>query len=73
MVSMYSSRRGKSQGAYHSELAGLYGVATMIRTLCKFYQITEGEVELACDGLQALRHVSRMEVVTEAKSLSLIY
>ena len=26
------------------------------------------EYELACDGLQALRHVSRMEVATEAKA-----
>ena len=40
----------------------------MIRMLCKFYQITEGEVELACDGLQALRYVSRMEVTIEAKA-----
>ena len=55
-------------GGYRSELAGLYGMATMICTLCKLYQITEGEVELACDGLQALRHVSRMEVTTEAKA-----
>ena len=59
---------GKSQSAYRSELAGLYGMATMIRMLCKLYQITEGEVELACDGLEALRHVSRMEVTTEAKA-----
>ena len=65
MVSMRGSRRGGSQSAYRSELARLYGMATMV---CKFYQITEGEVELACDGLQALRHVSRMEVATEAKA-----
>ena len=56
MVSMRGSRGGK------------YGMATMVRTICKFYQIMEGEVELACDGLQALRHVSRMEVTTEAKA-----
>ena len=67
-VSMRGSRRGESQSAYRSELAGLYVMATMIRTLCKFYQITEGEVELVCDGLQASRHVSRMEVTTEAKA-----
>ena len=59
---------GESQSAYHSELARLYGMATMICMLCKFYQITEGEVELACDGLQSLKHVSRMEVTTEAKA-----
>ena len=68
MVSMRGSRRGESQSAYRSELARLYGMATMIHTLCKFYQITEGEVELACDGLQALRHMSRMEVTTEANA-----
>ena len=72
-MSMRGSRRGESQSAYRSELARLYGIATMIRPLCKLYQITEGEVELACDGLQALRHVSRMEFTTEAKPLSSIY
>ena len=58
----------ESQSAYRSELAGLYGMATMVRALCKFYQIEGGEVELACDGLQALRHVAKRDGWTEPKA-----
>ena len=43
-------------------------MATMIWTLCEFYQITEGAVVLACDGLQALRHASRFEWSTDSRS-----
>ena len=57
----------ESHSAYRSELAGLYGMATMVWTLCNFYKIDEGEVELACDGLQALRHVARFDGWTEPK------
>ena len=45
--------RGKYQSAYRSELAGLYGMVTMIETLCRMYSIEEGQVEIGCDGLQA--------------------
>ena len=57
-----------SHSAYRSELAGLYGMGTMVWALCEFYQIKAGAVELACDGLQALRHASSMEGITDARS-----
>ena len=57
-----------SHSAYRSELAGLYGMATMVWTLCKFFQIKEGAVELACDGLQALRHASTFNWTTDPRS-----
>ena len=41
---------------YWSELAGIYGMVTMIETLRKFHGISEGSVEIGCDGLLALRH-----------------
>ena len=42
-------------------------MATMIWTICSFYEITEGKVELACDGLQALRHASQVDWLTDSK------
>ena len=57
----------ESHSAYRSELAGLYGMATMVWTICEFYQVKDGVVELACDGLQALRHVATLHKMTEPK------
>jgi hypothetical protein len=42
------------QSAYRSEVAGLVGIATMVRELCLFHDITAGTVYLSCDGLSAL-------------------
>jgi hypothetical protein len=44
------------QSAYRSAVAGLFGIATMIRELCGFHDITAGTVYLGCDGLSALLH-----------------
>ena len=43
------------QSSGRSELAGLYGIAAVVYLLCKHYNITEGAIEVGCDGLNALR------------------
>ena len=50
---------GSVQSAYRSELAGLYGMITMINTICAFYHIKTGSIELGCGGIQALQHVDQ--------------
>ena len=45
----------KDQSAYHSELAGLYGTTVMTTTICNINNITEGSIEVGCDGLSALK------------------
>jgi hypothetical protein len=54
------------QSPYRSELTGIYSIMIMVNRLCEFYDIKEGEIELACDGLSALdkcfSHVSVLHV-----------
>jgi hypothetical protein len=42
------------QSAYRSEVAGLFGIATAVRDICAFRDITAGMVYLGCDGLSTL-------------------
>ena len=56
-----------THSAYKSELAGIYGMVTMIETLCKFHGISEGSVEIGCDGLSALRHAMQRLDITNPK------
>lgn len=44
----------QSQSAYGSELAGILANLLHIETLCTKYNITEGEIIIACDGQSAL-------------------
>jgi hypothetical protein len=48
---------GEDQSAYRSELTGLYVIMTIINQLCQYYSITDGHVEIGCDGLSALQTV----------------
>ena len=48
----------REQGSYRSELAGQYALATMVNLLCSFFDITSGQVVIACDGLSALTNSS---------------
>ena len=43
--------------SFRSELSGLIGIATLVELLCEYFEITEGSVEVACDGLSALNDV----------------
>jgi hypothetical protein len=42
------------QSAYRSELSGILAVMIMVKNLCLYHNITDGAVELACDGLSAI-------------------
>jgi hypothetical protein len=42
------------QGAYRSELAGLFGIVLVVNLLCSWAGITSGGIEIGCDGLSAL-------------------
>ena len=42
------------QSSYHSELAGLFGLVTIIMVICDFHQVHKGCIQIACDGLSAL-------------------
>jgi hypothetical protein len=48
----------EDQSASRSELAGLFGIATIVYLLCQYRDITEGTVTIDCDGLQALLHAT---------------
>lgn len=43
------------QCSYRSEAAGLFGVVLLINIICQHYEISEGLVTMACDGLTPLR------------------
>lgn len=47
----------KGQSAYRSELTGIYCILICAKKLCEFYNITQGSIELSCDGLSALDNV----------------
>jgi hypothetical protein len=44
----------EDQGSYCSELSGLYGITVVLHTLCEFYKIDQGTIEVGCDGITAL-------------------
>jgi hypothetical protein len=44
----------EDQSAYRSEASGLYAISVVIWLVCQHYQITEGTVEVGCDGESAL-------------------
>jgi hypothetical protein len=46
--------RATDMSAYRGELSGIYASVFLIYSLCKFFQITDGSVELGCDGQSAL-------------------
>ena len=49
------------QCPHRSELGGLIGAIRHITTLCNQHNITDGTVEIACDGMEAYKIASRFE------------
>lgn len=47
------------QCPHRSELVGLLGVVRHVNKICAQYTITEGSIELACDGLEAYKAAAR--------------
>jgi len=44
-----------NHSSYRSELTGLYVILAITNQLCDYYGITEGSIEIGCDGLSALQ------------------
>jgi hypothetical protein len=44
----------KDQSAYRSELTGIYCILLCAKKLCEYFKITQGSIELGCDGQAAL-------------------
>jgi len=42
---------------YRSELAGIYCIMVVLEKFCSFYSLSEGVIEIGCDGLSALDSV----------------
>lgn len=43
------------QDAYRAELSGIYGAVVLVHLLCIVHNIQQGNVQVGCDGLSALR------------------
>jgi hypothetical protein len=56
------------QSTYRNEVAGLFGIVTMVRELYGFHDITAGTVCLGCDGLSALLNCTDIDYVLKPKS-----
>jgi hypothetical protein len=48
----------EDQGAYHSELAGLYAIVLVVNCLCSWADIISGGIAVGCDGLSVLNKAS---------------
>jgi hypothetical protein len=53
------------QSAYCSEVAGLFGAATMVREICEFHDINAGTVYLGCDGVSTLLNCTYIDYVAK--------
>jgi hypothetical protein len=43
------------QSSNRSKLTGIYALLTITHHLCLFYNISEGQIELGCDGLSTIQ------------------
>jgi len=39
------------QCSYRSKLGGLFSIIMMVEQLCKYYNISQGDISIVCDGL----------------------
>jgi len=40
-----------NQSTYQSELGGIFSIVAMTHNICKYYAITQGKIQIACNGL----------------------
>lgn len=52
------------QSAYRSKLAGIHGIVAFANQWCSLHDITEGSIEIGCDGISALEAIYLPNVVT---------
>jgi hypothetical protein len=50
--------RAHYQSSYRSELAGMFSIIVFISLVVEFYKLDQGRLEIACDGIEALRAIS---------------
>jgi hypothetical protein len=51
--------RSDNQSSYRSESAGMFSIIIFVDLIVEYYEIQEGSIEVACDGIEALRAISR--------------
>ena len=49
------------QCSYRSEITGLVGAVRHMNLLCRQYNVTAGNIELGCDGLDAYKAATRYD------------
>ena len=49
--------RPSDQSAFRSEVAGLFSLCHMVRIICEYYNIIHGQIQVGCDGKEALYRV----------------
>jgi hypothetical protein len=59
MGAKFIPRRAEEQSSYISEVAGICSIIVCISLVMEFFEIKEGSVELACDGIEVLHSISR--------------
>ncbi len=58
----------KDQSSLRSELAGIYVIVILVNVICQEHQILEGEIEVGCDNIKALRRAINMDYLVSPKS-----
>jgi hypothetical protein len=58
------------QSSYWSELEGMFGIIVLISLAVDFYEMDQGKVEVACDGVESLQEISEEYKVTKSGSNS---
>ena len=56
------------QSAYRSEVARIFGIATIVREIYAFHDITTGTVYIGSDGLSALLNCTDIDYVVKPTS-----
>jgi hypothetical protein len=46
--------RAQDQSSYRSEPAGVFGIIVFISLVVEFFEMDQGKLEIACDGIEAL-------------------
>ncbi len=44
----------QDQSPYRSELTGIYATMLTVQKICQYFNVTEGAIELGCDGMSAI-------------------
>jgi hypothetical protein len=62
--------RSDDQSSYRSEAAGMFSIVIFVNLIVEYYEIQEVTIEVACDGIEALRAISRESQTPQSGSNS---